>query len=242
MMYWNDFENRVRMVCCSASGNVPTMRSTVFEASIVCSVDITRWPVSDASIAVSIVSRSRISPTRMTFGACRSAARSAMLNVGVSLCSSRWWIVAFLCPCRNSIGSSIVTMWIARCWFIRSTIAASVEDLPDPVGPVTRTMPLRSGTIDASTSGSRRSANVGTFIGMTRMITAYDDRWRKMLTRKRARLGSAYDRSADPSRFICSIAIGLPLIRSSAISTTCWVVSFSSPWNGVSMSSPLAST
>ena len=65
------------------------MRSTVFDASIVCSVDSTRWPVSAASIAISIVSRSRISPTRMTFGAWRSAARSARLNVGVSLCSSR---------------------------------------------------------------------------------------------------------------------------------------------------------
>jgi len=34
-------------------------------------------------------SRSRISPTRMTFGAWRSAARRASANVGVSLCSSR---------------------------------------------------------------------------------------------------------------------------------------------------------
>ena len=33
---------------------------------------------------------------------------------------------------------------MARSSFIRSTIAASVEDLPEPVGPVTSTMPLRS--------------------------------------------------------------------------------------------------
>jgi hypothetical protein len=45
-----------------------------------------------AASAISIVSRSRISPTRMTFGACRSAAFSAAANVGVSLWSSRWWM------------------------------------------------------------------------------------------------------------------------------------------------------
>ena len=89
MMYWNTFEKRVRIACCSPSGNVPMMRSTVLDASMVCSVDITRWPVSAASIAISIVSRSRISPTRITFGACRRAARKARLNVCVSLCSSR---------------------------------------------------------------------------------------------------------------------------------------------------------
>ena len=72
------------------------MRSTVFEASMVCSVENTRWPVSAAVSAISIVSRSRISPTRITFGAWRSAARSASANVGVSLCSSRWWTVALL--------------------------------------------------------------------------------------------------------------------------------------------------
>src|ERR1041385_5495118 len=52
------------------------MRSTVLLASIVWSVENTRWPVSAAVSAISIVSRSRISPTRMTFGACRSAERS----------------------------------------------------------------------------------------------------------------------------------------------------------------------
>ena len=83
---------------------------------------------------------------------------------------------------------------------MRSTIAASVEDLPDPVGPVTRTMPLRSGTIARSASGSPRSWKDGIFIGITRMTIANDARWRKMLTRNRATPGSAYEMSADPSR------------------------------------------
>ena len=66
------------------------MRSTVLEASTVCSVDNTRCPVSEASRAVSIVSLSRISPTRITLGACRKAARKANAKLGVSLCNSRW--------------------------------------------------------------------------------------------------------------------------------------------------------
>jgi hypothetical protein len=39
-------------------------------ASLVWSVEKTRWPVSEAWIAISAVSRSRISPTRMTSGSC----------------------------------------------------------------------------------------------------------------------------------------------------------------------------
>src|SRR6266571_1931130 len=38
----NAFESRVRIACWSAKGKTPTMRSTVFEASMVCSVDMTR--------------------------------------------------------------------------------------------------------------------------------------------------------------------------------------------------------
>ena len=40
-------------------------------ASLVCSVESTRWPVSAALMAISAVSKSRISPTRMMFGSCR---------------------------------------------------------------------------------------------------------------------------------------------------------------------------
>ena len=53
------------------------MRSTVLDALCVCSVPRTRWPVSAAVSAIAIVSRSRISPTRITSGSWRSAARSA---------------------------------------------------------------------------------------------------------------------------------------------------------------------
>ena len=40
-----------------------------------------------------MVSRSRSSPTRITLGACLKAARNASAKFGVSLCSSRWWMV-----------------------------------------------------------------------------------------------------------------------------------------------------
>ena len=42
-----------------------------------------------------------------------------------------------------------------------------------------------------------------------------------MLTRNRARPGSAYDRSEEPSRLSCSAGTGFVPIRSSAISTVC---------------------
>ena len=45
------------------------MRATVDAASVVCTVDSTRCPVSAAASAIRIVSGSRISPTTMTSGA-----------------------------------------------------------------------------------------------------------------------------------------------------------------------------
>ena len=50
-------------------------------ASLVCSVESTRWPVSAASIAICAVSRSRISPTMITSGSARTIARSPVANV-----------------------------------------------------------------------------------------------------------------------------------------------------------------
>ena len=86
------------------------IRSTVDAAVVVCSVPNTRWPVSAVSIAIAIVSRSRISPTSTMSGSSRSAARSASLNERVWLCTSRWLTRHFLFSCTNSIGSSIVMM------------------------------------------------------------------------------------------------------------------------------------
>jgi hypothetical protein len=52
-----------------------SMRVIAAGASLVCSVESTRWPVSAAWIAISAVSRSRISPTMMMSGSWRISVR-----------------------------------------------------------------------------------------------------------------------------------------------------------------------
>ena len=75
-----------RRTCrCWCGGKTATIRLIVSGASSVWSVENTRWPVSAASSAVSMVSRSRISPTRMTSGSWRRALRSAIANDPVSV-------------------------------------------------------------------------------------------------------------------------------------------------------------
>src|SRR4029450_13671934 len=147
------WEKRGRTWRSSFLGKTPTMRSMVLLASIVCSVESTRWPVSDASSAIEIVSTSRISPTRITLGAWRRAARRARAKVWVSAPTSRWLIVDFTCGWRYSIGSSIVMMWMALSWLILLMMAARVVDLPEPVGAGTSTMALGSVAISLGWGG-----------------------------------------------------------------------------------------
>ena len=77
-------------------------------------------------------------------------------------------------------------------------IAASVDDLPDPVGPVTRTMPFFRVEQSAIAGGRPSSWIDGIFCAIMRMTIAKVPRWRKTLTRKRQRSGSAHDRSDEP--------------------------------------------
>ncbi len=58
--------------------------------------------------------------------------------------TSRWLTSARSLLCTNSTGSSIVRMWSFLVLLASSMMAARVVDLPDPVGPVTRTRPLWS--------------------------------------------------------------------------------------------------
>ena len=79
-------------------------------ASLVCSVENTRWPVSEAWIAISAVSRSRISPTRITFGSWRRIERRPLAKVRP--------IFGFtsICPTPGSwisTGSSMVMMFLS---------------------------------------------------------------------------------------------------------------------------------
>ena len=112
-------------------------RLMVLGASFVWSVDSTRWPVSAALTAISAVSKSRISPTRMMFGSCRRNARRAAAKFRPMF--SRIW--TWLMPGRlNSTGSSAVMMFVSVV-FSREIDEYRVFVLPLPVGPVTSTMP-----------------------------------------------------------------------------------------------------
>ena len=79
-----------RICCCRSAGNTSTMRSMESAAELVWTVPNTRCPVSAAVRAVSMVSRSRISPTKITSGSSRRAARSPAAKLAVSRLISRW--------------------------------------------------------------------------------------------------------------------------------------------------------
>ncbi len=64
-----------------------------------------------ASSVARMVSVSRISPTSMTSGSSRNAARRPRSKLSVSIPTSRWLTADRLLRCTYSIGSSIVTMW-----------------------------------------------------------------------------------------------------------------------------------
>ena len=135
MMPSSTKESCVRIWLCWCAGKTSMMRLIDVVAEFVCSVASVRWPVSAMRSAASIVSRSRISPMSTTSGSSRRTARRAFEKECVSACSSRWLTRHFLWPWRNSIGSSIVTMWSCFSRLILSIIAACVVVLPEPVGP-----------------------------------------------------------------------------------------------------------
>ena len=137
------------------------IRLTVSAAEDVWSVERTKCPVSAAVIAVEIVSRSRISPTRMISGSSRRAALSALANESVSSWISLWLIIASPCIWRYSIGSSRVRMWHFLLMFTCPIMAARVVDLPEPVGPVTRISPLGFITRSLKMFGSPNCSHVG---------------------------------------------------------------------------------
>ena len=79
-------------------------------ASLVCSVERTRWPVSADSTAICAVSRSRISPTMMMSGSARIIARRPLAKVR----PARGLIWTCVMPSIwNSTGSSIVMMFFS---------------------------------------------------------------------------------------------------------------------------------
>ncbi len=82
-------------------------------------------------------------------------------------------------------------MCSSRVWLISSIIAASVVDLPEPVGPVTSTMP-RGLEVKSCVTGGRPSCSIERIsAGIRRNAAPIDPRWKYALTRKRAWPGIA---------------------------------------------------
>ena len=133
--------SRSRTCWCSSTGKNDTTRRSVVTTSLVWIDENTAWPVSAALSAVSTVSASRISPTMITSGSWRSAARSAAGKLGVSVEISRCVMIERSWVKMNSTGSSIVTILHLCARLISWSMVASVVDLPMPVAPVTSTRP-----------------------------------------------------------------------------------------------------
>ncbi len=92
-----------------------------------------------------------------------------------------------------------------------------VEDFPEPVGPVTSTMPFLKLAISASGGGSLSSAKLGMLLGITRITMAWLPRCIKTFTRNRHLPGRLYDMSHDPWSFSADMACLLPHMSSCAI-------------------------
>ncbi len=106
-------------------------------ALLVCRVDSTLWPVSEARKAMSAVSRSRISPTRTMSGSWRRAARRPWAKSRPIFSFVCTWVMPSM---RYSMGFSMVKMLISVLLKYFS-MPNKVVVLPAPVGPVTRISP-----------------------------------------------------------------------------------------------------
>ena len=94
------------------NGSIPMSMSRVIApaASFVWRVEKTKWPVREAWMAISAVSRSRISPTMITSGSWRRIERSPLAKVR-SILGLTW-----ICPIPwiwYSTGSSTVMMFLS---------------------------------------------------------------------------------------------------------------------------------
>ncbi len=76
------------------------------------------------------------------------------------------------------MGSSTVMMWSERSVLARSTTAAIVVDLPEPVGPVTSTSPRGSIANSPTTDGRPSTSSGVTSCGMRRNAAPIDSRCR----------------------------------------------------------------
>ncbi len=81
----------------------------------------------------------------------------------------------------------MVRMWHALVSLMRSMMAASVVDFPEPVGPVTRTKPRGRVASHSAVGGRSSSSKLGIRDGIIRSASAVSPRWVNALPRRRAR-------------------------------------------------------
>ena len=173
---------------------------------MVCSVENTRCPVSAAVIAVDIVSRSRISPTSITSGSCRSAALRAAAYESVSFPTSRCATIERRLECRYSIGSSSVIIFFESLDAMTSIRLANVVDLPLPVAPVTRTSPLIFVVRLTTDCGMPSCCGVGTSYERIRSAAAYEPLCLNTLALTREKPSTEKAKSSSPFSFSSSLS------------------------------------
>ena len=173
---------------------------------MVCSVENTRCPVSAAVIAVDIVSRSRISPTSITSGSCRSAALRAAAYESVSFPTSRCATIERRLVCRYSIGSSSVIIFLESLDAMTSIRLANVVDLPLPVAPVTRTSPLIFVVRLTTDCGMPSCCGVGTSYERIRSAAAYEPLCLNTLALTREKPSTEKAKSSSPFFFSTSLS------------------------------------
>ena len=157
MMPSSTSESCARICDCWCAGKTSMMRLMVWAAEFVCSVAKVRWPgLGDAQRRLDRLEVAHLADEH-DVGVLAQRGASALAKQCVSACTSRWLTRQLLCWCRYSIGSSIVMMCSWRSRLILSIIAASVVDLPEPVGPVTSTRP-RGRSASVATTGGRPSS------------------------------------------------------------------------------------
>src|SRR4030095_2612231 len=175
-------------------------------------------------------------------GSSRSAARSAFGNDSVCGPSSRWLIRHFFDSCMNSIGSSIVRMWPYSFSLTWLHIAASVVDLPEPVGPVHRMRPRGRLVSSPKIFGAFNSSSERTFAGMVRNAAAAPRIWTNALTRKRARLGTAklksHSRFSSYALRWASLMMSYTMAWTSSCSIGGRLIRRMSPWTRIMGGSP----
>src|SRR5438067_1418717 len=108
------------------------------------------------------------------------------------------------------------------------TIAARVEDLPDPVGPVTRIRPWPRRVSPRTTAGTPSWSKFGIWYGIRRNARPTDPRCLKALIRKRAWPFQLKEKSRSPRDW--------KRAHRSGESTSCAICSI---WSGRSGSGPI---